>query len=190
MDDDLCRGAGKQDLQAFPGEPKVPFNGLIGVGGAGDEDRFVLKFVALCPEQFWRIELGRDPSPPLLGVVQALGALGTKWRFLIGPVVTTLMARQGRGISAHITIAAAVAATAIGIKAESPAIACVFLRAKNAFRLLRLHLKITEESCGRSIKRKKGVGHVFQYSLYLRLVKGPAYFFAMTVMTLMRPLAS
>ena len=82
------------------------------------------------------------------------------------------------------------AATAIGIKAESPAIACIFLRAENTFRLLRLHLKITEETCGRSIKRKKGVGHVFQYSLYLRLVKGLTYFFAMTAMTLMRPLGS
>lgn len=78
MDNDPCGGTGKQDLQAFPCKSKVSFNGLIGVRGTGDEDRFVLKFVALCPEQFWRIELGRDPSSPLLGIVQALGALGAK----------------------------------------------------------------------------------------------------------------
>jgi hypothetical protein len=85
--------------------------------------------------------------------------LGPSGSIPIGVIGIDLPARKRRGILPHITEAAAMAAPAIWIEAESPAVAGVFLRAENAFRLLRFHLEILEETSRPIIRGKKSAGH-------------------------------
>ena len=63
----------QQHLQAGPGQPVLPLDGLVGIGGRGHEHRLVMEPVALGPEQFRGVELGRDPAAPVPGPVEGVG---------------------------------------------------------------------------------------------------------------------